>query len=419
MEVAAEVDASADIMGRLDRLAGISQSPDHLARRCYTAEHRAANDLAAMWMREAGMAVREDALGNLIGRYEGARPGVPAILLGSHLDTVIDAGRYDGGLGVVCAIESVRSLKARGIRFDCAIEVAGFADEEGVRFQSTYLGSRGVAGTFDTGLLDRTDGDGVSLAQAMRDFGLDPARIGEAARRPEDLVCYLEIHIEQGPVLEEANLAVGAVTAIAGANRMTVTVEGDVGHAGTVPMAARRDALAAASACVLAVEEVAARHAETVGTVGQLQIPSGATNVIPGRVVFSVDLRAAADSVRRNALDAVRARFDQIARRRGARISVEDTHAADSVACAPWLIDKIEGAMTELGHRPFRLPSGAGHDAAAMAQVTDIGMIFTRCAGGVSHSPEESITAADAAASADLLRRTVEIIAVNYRRPRP
>jgi allantoate deiminase len=397
-------------MARLDRLAEVSESPRHLARRCYTPEHRQINDLAAAWMRDAGMSVHEDTVGNIIGRYEGKTQGAPAIMLGSHLDTVIMAGKYDGGLGILSAIDCVRSLNDRGIRFDCAIEVAGFADEEGVRFQSTYLGSRGLAGTFDTALLERPDKDGVTLAEAMREFGLDPGRIGEAVRGPDEIVCYLEVHIEQGPVLENEDLAVGAVTAIAGANRMTVAVEGTAGHAGTVPMPTRQDALVAASECVLAVEEVAACRPSAVGTVGQMSVSPGATNVIPGKVSFSVDLRAAEDKVRRSAVDEFDDKLTEIAARRAVSISIDHSHEADGITCAPWIVDEIEGAMEDLGQRRFRLPSGAGHDAAAMAEITDVGMIFVRCAGGVSHSPDESITGEDAKAGAHLLLRVVESI---------
>lgn len=403
-------DPSADIMARLDRLAMISESPRHLTRRCFSPEHRRVNDLVAQWMREAGMSVREDTVGNVIGRYEGKTEGAPAILLGSHLDTVIMAGKYDGGLGILSAIDCVRSLHDRNIRFDCAVEVAGFADEEGVRFQSTYLGSRGLAGTFNRTLLDRPDKDGITLADAMLDFGLDPRRIGEAARRPEDLLCYLEVHIEQGPVLENEGLGVGAVTAIAGANRMTVTVDGTSGHAGTVPMAARHDALVAASECVLAVEDIAANLPNAVGTVGQITVSPGATNVIPGNVEFSIDLRAADDGDRRAAVAELETRLTEIAQRRSVAVSVDHSHAADGVVCAPWLVDEIEAAMAELGQRPFRLPSGAGHDAAAMAEITDVGVIFVRCAGGISHSPDESITDADAKSGAHLLLRVVENI---------
>ena len=406
----ANLDISVDIMERIDRMAEISESASHLTRRCYTAEHRQAIDLTAGWMRDAGMVVREDAVGNLIGRYEGLVPDAPAILLGSHIDSVVMAGRYDGPLGILSAIDCVKSLKLRGIRFDNAVEVACFADEEGVRFQSTFLGSRGLAGTFETSLLSRKDEDGISLAEAMKSFGLDPGRAGDAARRPEDVRCYLEVHIEQGPVLENEGLAVCAVTAIAGANRMTVTVKGTAGHAGTVPMDARADALAAASECVLLIESTANRHPLTVATVGQISAAPGATNVIPGEVSFSVDVRAADDKIRRAALKEIKFRLKNIARLRGVEIEMVQTHDADGVVCAPWIVSQIESAMVDLGHRPFRLPSGAGHDAAALAEITDVGMIFVRCEGGVSHHPDEKITREDAVAATKLLLKTVERI---------
>ena len=405
-----EQNFSAEIWERLDRMAEISEVPVHLTRRCYTPEHRDINDLAAEWMRQAGMDVHEDAVGNVIGRYEGRTPGAAAIILGSHLDTVVRAGRYDGALGVLSAINCVRSLNARDIRYDDAIEVACFADEEGVRFQSTYLGSRGVAGTFDYGVMNRKDKDGISLAEAMTSFGLDPLRVDRAARRPDEVRCYLEVHIEQGPVLENENLAVCAVTAIAGANRMTVTVQGTTGHAGTVPMNARHDALAAASECVLLVEDIARRHPQTVATVGQISAGPGAVNVIAGVAEFSVDFRAAEDAVRRVAVRELEHGIQAIAVRRGVRISIDKSHDVDGVICAPWIADQIEGAMVDLGHRPFRVPSGAGHDAAPMASITDVGMIFVRCAGGISHCPEEKVTRDDAIAGANLLLRTVERI---------
>ena len=401
---------SSDIMERLDLMAGISESGEHLTRRSYTPEHRQINDLTAKWMHDAGMDVREDAVGNVIGRYKGQTSEAPAIILGSHLDSVIKAGRYDGSLGVLSAIDCVRSLNARGIRYDNAIEVACFADEEGVRFQSTYLGSRGMAGIFDMELMNRKDTDGISLAEAMTSFGLAPTRVNDAARRPEDVRCYIEVHIEQGPVLENEDLAVCAVTAIAGSVRMTVTVRGTAGHAGTVPMNGRHDALAAASECVLLVEETAKRHLQSVATVGTISAAPGATNVIPGEATFSIDFRAPVDAVRRAAVTELQQGVQAIAKRRGVQIAIDKSHDVDGVTCAPWIVEQIEGAMADLGHRPFRLPSGAGHDAAAMAGLADVGMIFVRCKGGISHSPDEEITREDAIVGANLLLRTVERI---------
>ena len=406
----AEESFSADIMERLERMAGISEAPAHLTRRSYTPEHRAINDLAAGWMRDAGMDVHEDAVGNMIGRYEGRTARAPAIILGSHLDTVVRAGRYDGTLGVLSAIDCVRSLNARGIRYDDAIEVACFADEEGVRFQATFLGSRGLAGTFDFGLMDREDKDGISLSEAMTSFGLDPACVDRAARRPEEVRCFLEVHIEQGPVLEREGLAVCAVTAVAGASRMMVTVQGTAGHAGTVPMDARRDTVTAASECVLLVETTARRHPQAVATVGQITAVPGVTNVIAGEARFSVDFRAPEDDVRRVAVRELEHGFQAIAARRGVEITIDRPFDSDGVTCATWIVDQIEGAMADLGYRLFRLPSGAGHDAAPMAAIADVGMIFVRCEGGISHSPDEKITREDAIAGANLLLRTVERI---------
>ena len=401
---------SADIMDRLDRLGKISESQHHLTRRCYTPEHRRAADLIAAWMRDAGMTVREDAVGNVIGRYEGRNPEAPIIMLGSHHDSVIMGGRYDGPLGVLSAIDVVHSLSNRGLRTENPIEVIAFSDEEGVRYQSTLLGSRAVAGTFDFSLLSRTDKDGITLAKAMTDYGLDTDQIAKAARKPGEILCYLEVHIEQGPVLEAEGLAVSAVTAISGADRMTVTVEGKAGHAGTVPMTQREDALAAAAECVIAVEDIARHHPDAVGTVGQISVVPGATNVIPGAVVFSVDIRAPDDSVLEHAMTELSDRMKKIATERQVSITPDHTYRLDSVTSAPWILDTLDAAMTELGHSPRRLPSGAGHDAGAMADITDIGMIFVRCEGGISHHPAENITHEDAVAGAELLLRAVEKI---------
>jgi allantoate deiminase len=331
-------------------------------------------------------------------------------MIGSHGDSVVDAGKYDGPLGVLSAIQVVQTLNDRGIQFDSAVEVVCFADEEGVRYQSTFLGSRAIAGTFNVAVLARKDKDGISLDQAMRDFGLNPEKIGEAARKPGEILCYLEVHIEQGPVLESEDRATAAVTAIAGANRMTVTVFGETKVASLFSMETRIDELAAASEAVLALEAIATESEDTVGTVGQVEVISGATGTGPDKTVFSVDLRAAQDEVRCNALDAFLKKLDEICDRRKVSFHVDHSHKADGVECAPWMVDQIENAMADLGNSPFRLPSGAGHDAAAMAEITDVGMIFVRCKAGVSHSPLEHVTREDAEAGAELLLRTVERI---------
>ena len=408
MNISVSRSTSAAILSRLDTLAHLSESDEGLIRQYLSAEHREANELVGSWMREAGMRVHQDAIGNIIGRYEGEHEGAPALLIGSHLDTVVMAGKYDGMLGVVTAIQCVQDLHNRGIQMPFAIEVIGFADEEGVRFQSTYLGSRAVAGTFRKELLEARDANGMTMADALRAFGLDPSQINTAAKRSEDVIAYLELHIEQGPVLESKDEPVGVVTAIAGATRRLVTVSGVAGHAGTVPMDHRQDALLAAAECSLAVEKVAAKRTHCVATVGRMEVSPGATNVIPGSVTFSIDIRADEDVKRTEALAELDPWLTKIAESRGCTLNVETVHEANSVTCAPWIVRQIENAISTDKSRVVRLPSGAGHDAAAMADLTDVGMIFVRCAGGISHNPDETITEADAGTGADLLLQVIE-----------
>lgn len=396
------------LLARIDALAAISAEPDRLSRLYLTPEHRRANDLVGAWMREAGMAVREDSVGNIVGRYDGERPGSPALLIGSHLDTVRDAGKYDGMLGVLSGIAVVAVLHAERRRLPFAVEVIGFADEEGTRFQSTLIGSRAVAGTFDPAVLDKRDADGVRLGDAMTAFGLDPTAWATAAHAPAEVLAYVELHIEQGPVLEALGRPVGVVTAIAGATRLAVTVEGFAGHAGTVPMTLRRDALAASAEMILAVEELCSGQDRLVGTVGRIDAVPGATNVIPGRVRFTIDLRADRDPVRLERVAAVRARLEDIADRRGVGIAFEALHDSPAVACHPELMAQFTDAADALGLDAPELPSGAGHDAMAVARLTDIAMLFVRCDRGISHNPAESITAADAEAGARVLARFVD-----------
>ncbi len=391
-----------DLCARLDELAKLSCQSDGLTRMVMTKEHRRANDLVANWMREAGMSVREDAIGNIIGRYEGSTPGAPALMVGSHLDSVRNAGRYDGPLGVIAAIASVAGLHAAGERLAHALEVIGFCDEEGTRFGATMLGSRAVAGSFDEAALALRDDEGISLAEAMTRFGLDPARLGGAKRQKGELLGYLELHIEQGPVLEALGLPVAAVTAINGATRLAVTITGMAGHAGTVPMAGRRDALAAAAECVLAVE-AAARQAGLVATVGRLDVKDAAINVIAGHVQFTIDLRAPRDDLRLALLADIEARMRGLCAARDVGITITRLHELAATPCAPQLIGSIDAACAKLGLEAHHLASGAGHDGMAMAKLCPIGMIFLRCKGGISHHPDESITPEDTALGARLL----------------
>ncbi|HET9018429.1 MAG TPA: allantoate amidohydrolase [Acetobacteraceae bacterium] len=404
--------AGAAIRARIDALAAISSQPDGLTRVFASPEQRRAAALVAAWMRAAGMTAREDAIGNVVGRYEGAEPGAQepgaqALLLGSHLDSVRDAGRWDGPLGVVTAIACVDALHRAGARLPVAVEVVGFCDEEGTRFGATMLGSRALTGRLGAALPGATDEAGTTMAQAMRDAGFDPDAIGTAARRPEEIAAYLELHIEQGPVLERAGLPVGCVTAIAGQTRLAVTLAGMAGHAGTVPMAGRQDALAAAAEAVLAVEAAAREVPDAVGTVGRLEALPGAVNVIPGRVRFTVDLRAPADATRAQLVASVRHAIERIAAARGIAVEIGTTHEQTAAPCAPYLQDLIAAAIAAEGHAVRRLPSGAGHDAMEMAAIAPIGMVFVRCRAGISHHPDEHVDDADAEAGARVLHRII------------
>lgn len=402
-------EAGRAVLERARALARHSDSPDHYTRTVFTPAHRAAAATIAGWMREAGMAVRVDAIGNVIGRYEG-KPGAKALLMGSHFDSVRNGGKYDGVLGILVPIACVAELHRRGERLDFAIEVIAFSDEEGARFQTSFLASRALIGRFDRALLERRDADGVPLADAMRDAGLDPDAVESARMDAARVAAYVEVHIEQGPVLLGEGLALGVVTTIAGGSRHLVRVRGERGHAGTVPMAMRHDALAAAAQMVLEVERRCGAGGSLVGTVGILRVKDGTGNVIPGEVEFTVDIRAGEDPVREAAERDVFEAFEALARRRGVAVEKTRTHGVHAVACAPWLQERLAASVERAGVKPRRLASGAGHDAMILAEVTDVGMLFVRCgAGGVSHDPAETVTAEDCGTAArallDFLRR--------------
>jgi allantoate deiminase len=404
---------AARIVARIDELAAISETPGALTRICFSPEHARAADVILGWMREAGLDARMDEIGNVIGRYEGVTPGLPALMIGSHYDSVRDAGKWDGPLGLILALECVAEIARQGLRLPFALEVIGFADEEGVRFSSTLLGSRAVAGTFDEGALEAKDADDVTMRDAMTAFGLNPGLIRKAARRRAELLAYLEVHIEQGPVLEAEGLPVGVVTAISGASRFLIALEGQAGHAGTVPMTLRRDALAGAADCVLAIETLCGAAPGLVGTVGQITAEPGATNVIPGRVRFTADIRAAEDGQRREAVSAIIHAIDEIAARRQLKARITKTHDNGTALCAPWLRAQLGEAIAAAGYPVRELPSGAGHDGMAMIDVTDIAMLFVRCRGGISHHPDEHVCDEDVASAAQVL-----LHAIRHFRPR-
>jgi allantoate deiminase len=396
------------VIERCQYLARCTEEPDAITRPFASEAMRCAHEIVGDWMREAGMTVRRDNIGNLRGRFEGA--GETTLLVGSHLDSVRDAGKYDGPLGVIVAIAAVQRLHDAGKRLPFAIEVLAFADEEGLRFGSTYLGSRAIAGPFQYRDLDRTDSAGITMAEAIRAFGGDPERIGDDRWQGGELLGYCEVHIEQGPVLEARNLPVGVVSAIAGQERHQLTFTGEAAHAGTTPMDKRRDALVAASVFVQAVEDHASREG-LVATVGQLSVKPGAANVIPGEVTLSLDVRHADDALRLIATRRLLNIAAEIAKHRRMGLKTNQMSEDTTVLCSQRLVSRLSQAVRDFGHPVVELASGAGHDAVAMSALTEVGMLFVRCKGGISHNPAESVTTDDVAVAIDVLSRFLELLA--------
>jgi beta-ureidopropionase / N-carbamoyl-L-amino-acid hydrolase len=369
-----------------------------------TLAHRTVAAELRKLMAAAGMEVTIDAVGNVVGRIASPNPDARTVIVGSHYDTVRDAGKYDGRLGVITAIVAAEELQRSGRRLPFHLDVFGFSEEEGVRFSRPYLGSGALAGRFDPQWLSLRDGAGLALADVIRESGGDLDAIPTLARKPSDLLAYLEVHIEQGPVLLTENLPLGAVTAIAGAARYRITVHGEAGHAGTVPLALRHDAGAAGAELILFVEQRCLRTDGMVGTVGQLALPNGAMNVIPARCELSLDLRAGNDAALEAALADIRAEIASISARRGVRFDVDEVMRAPAAVCAPHLQQLFADAIERTGHPARRLMSGAGHDAVMFNGLTEIGMLFVRCGnGGASHSPLETIDLRDADLAARVL----------------
>ena len=386
------------------RLAQWSETPDGLTCTYLTPAHRAVAAELKTLMAAAGMTAEIDGVGNVVGRYGAADPNARALIVASHYDTVVNGGRYDGRLGILAGLVVAEHLHHAGRRLPFHLDVIGFAEEEGVRFSTPYMGSRAIAGRFDMDVLQRRDDGGRSVADVMRETGFDPGTIPALALRAQDLLGYLEVHIEQGPVLLQEELPVGIVTSIAGSLRYSITITGVAGHAGTVPMALRRDAAAAAAEIVLAVERRCAAAPTLVGTVGRLNVPGGAINVIPGRCELSLDIRAGDEATRDAAAADVLAEIGRIGVRRQVTIEVKEIQRSPVVPCSAALQARLATAVERAGIRPCHLPSGAGHDAVSFSGITGIAMLFVRCGnGGISHSPLETVTAADADTAARVL----------------
>lgn len=393
-------------------LAGLnrfSDEPGQLTRLYLSPAHRQAAEWVKGAMEVAGLTAFIDAAGSVQGRREGTVPDAPAVLIGSHIDTVKDGGRFDGNLGVVAGILAAQALRDAGISLPFPLEVIGFGDEENVRFPTHLSTSEALAGAYDPAWLEARDSEGVKLGEALVAFGGNPAGIAALARRPGSIQAYLELHIEQGPVLEAENEPVGIVTAINAQSKARVRVTGEAGHAGTVPMALRKDALTAAAEMALALEQIASAHELAVGTVGVLRPEPGASNVVSGAAAFTIDFRAPKDATLA-AMDAeIRKRFAEIAQRRGVGLEIIPYAKAAAVPMAPKLQDALAAGIARTGSNLAgrRLPSGAGHDAMSIAAVAPVAMLFVRNEKGISHSPLENMTEADAGIAIRVLIETI------------
>lgn len=396
--------AAERVLARADELAEHSARPDGILRAYLTPEQSRVSAIAAAWMREAGLRSWPDEAANVCGRRQIDDDERPALLLGSHLDTVPGAGRYDGILGVLVAIEVADRLRDADLPF--ALEVVAFGDEEGTRFGTTLLGSRALAGGWTDAWLDLPDSDGILLRDAATTFGLIPEHIARAAREPGSLVGYLECHIEQGPRLEDLDRALGVVTTIAAAERRMISYRGEARHSAT-PWELRRDALLGASEAIVAMERIA-RDQGSHATVGHIRVEPDAVNVIPGFAEFSLDLRDASTARRDATWGFIRHELHRIAGDHGLDLDVTSTHVAPEAPCAPHLREAIAAGIRATGDAdPVDLVSIAGHDAMAVADATDIGMLFVRCAGGISHHADESVRADDVALAIDALEAAV------------
>jgi allantoate deiminase len=397
------------VMEHIHALDAFSDEPGRLTRLYLSPAHKAAAEHVRGLMIAAGLDAHVDAVGNVVGRYGSA--DLPTLYLGSHIDSVVDAGRYDGPLGVICALVAAGEFARDGVKLPFALEVLAFGDEENVRFPTSLSTSYAVAGRYQETWLDGRDAEGTSLREALVAFGGDPAGIAAVARAPARCVGYLEVHIEQGPVLEAQDLPIGVVTAINAAIRVRCRVTGEAGHAGTVPMSMRRDALAASAQMIAAIERIGSEYPDAVATVGQLAVSPGAVNVIPGGVAFTLDARAPQDEACNAMVAQIMDTCRAIAQERGVGFAEERFVDTPATPMDARLVSALVEGAKRAGASAIALPSGAGHDAIAMAALGPVGMLFVRCEKGISHNPAENITVADADAALRSLIETIRVLA--------
>ncbi|PMH44452.1 Zn-dependent hydrolase [Vibrio sp. 10N.286.49.B3] len=401
---------AAKIMDWSDELATYSAMQGGLTRAYLTTEHKQAHQQIAHWMSTAGLQTWQDSVGNQWGRKVSTNSTLPTLIIGSHSDTVTNAGKYDGNLGILLAIEALDQLQEEALPFH--VDVVAFADEEGTRFNTTLIGSSATAGCFDNAWLAVEDAQGISMAHAMSDFGLAPDLAGSDSRSREETLAYLEVHIEQGPVLEAKDLPVGVVTGIAGAKRYQFKLFGMAGHAGTVPINLRNDALCGAAQMISTIEEFAKQHG-IVATVGKCELISDAVNVIPGEVHFSLDIRSQCQTALDNCCEMLLAQLSDIAAQRQLELHSENIYQAEAVLCSDSLQQYWSDVVEEhTKQNPCLLTSGAGHDAMVMTNITDIGMLFVRCEKGISHHPKEQVMQADVAVALNCLVDMVKKLSI-------
>lgn len=404
------------LLDRCHLLGGISELKDGILRQYLTREHQHCNERVASWMTELGMKTWHDEVGNQWGRWESSDLEAPSLILGSHLDTVPYAGHYDGILGVLMGVQIVALLKENGIKLPFHLDIVGFCDEEGTRFGATLIGSQALAGQFDPSWLTMQDKQGVSMEQALCDFGLDPHQVHDAGLQADKVLGYWEVHIEQGPVLEAHDISVGVVTAIAGARRANITLRGQAGHSGTTPMGLRKDPLCGAAEFIQTVEQSAKQYQDDrVATVGKISASPGAVNVIPGQVQLSLDVRSQQDEHREALVLQIENHLNRIALARQLSFEMHWTYGVPAVQCFRPFQQLFSSACQQQGLPVYSLPSGAGHDAMAMASLCDVGMLFIRSPEGISHHPREAVYKADVADAMQVLWSSLLLMAEKYK----
>ncbi len=394
--MSSELQRAQTIMQRINELASVSEDENCITRTYGTFAFVEGRNIIEQWMKTAGLQTRVDAIGNIRGRLLSANPAAQTLVIASHIDTVINAGRFDGPLGVLLGLDLLEQLIKSKTTLPFHIELIGFCDEEGCRFHTTYLGSKVVAGSFDRSLLDAKDASGVSLQQVIEQNDGDSNKLPDDAIPKKDWLGYYEIHIEQGPVLYEKNIPVGVVTAIAGQYRIALIFNGEAGHAGTVPMNMRKDALAAAAEFVLEVEKLASADAgNLVATVGKLHITHAAGNVIPGEVICSLDLRSADDNILSSAYQAIKSIAESICKKRQLGLEWNLIQHTKPISCDQAMNALLSKSIHEAGYESIKLVSGAGHDAVPVSAVSPVAMLFVRCFKGISHNPQEDVELKD------------------------